>query len=106
MKLAQANVARLKLPEGKSDHLEFDDEIPGFGLRLRAGGKRTWLIQYRVGAKQRRHWWTTSHMPTAAATKASHALRSVIEGNQEQPAFPIKNPDSWSYSTGPPHWLS
>jgi hypothetical protein len=29
MKLAQANVARLKLPEGKSDHLEFDDEIPG-----------------------------------------------------------------------------
>jgi hypothetical protein len=44
-------------------------------------------------------------MPTAAATKASHALRSVIEGNQEQPAFPIKNPDSWSYSTGPPHQL-
>jgi Integrase core domain len=40
--------------------------------------------------------------PTAATTKASHALRSVIEGNQEQPAFPIKNPDSWSYSTGPP----
>jgi hypothetical protein len=41
-------------------------------------------------------------MPTATPTKASHALRSVIEGNQEQPAFPIKNPDSWSYSTGPP----
>jgi integrase len=68
MKLTQANVARLKLPEGKSDHLEFDDEIPGFGLRLRAGGKRTWLIQYRVGAKQRRHAFGT--VETLSADKA------------------------------------
>jgi integrase len=42
------------LPAGKSDAIFFDDDLPGFGLRIRAGGKRTWIIQYRVGAKQRR----------------------------------------------------
>jgi hypothetical protein len=34
-------------------------------------------------------------------TQASHALRGVIEGNQEPAKFPTKNPDSSSYSTGP-----
>ena len=32
----------------------FDEKLPGFGLRSRAGGKRTWIVQYRVGRKQRR----------------------------------------------------
>jgi integrase len=54
MKLNKDSVARLALPSGKKDHIEFDGEVPGFGVRLRAGGKRTWIFQYRVGAKQRR----------------------------------------------------
>jgi integrase len=54
MKLTQPNAVRQQLPTGKSDAIFFDDDIPGFGLRIRAGGKRTWIIQYRVGAKQRR----------------------------------------------------
>lgn len=54
MKLTQPNATRQALPAGKSDAIFFDDDLPGFGLRLRAGGKRTWIIQYRVGAKQRR----------------------------------------------------
>src|ERR1700735_1462534 len=54
MKLTDANVARLTLPEGKSELLVFDDMLPGFGVRLRAGGKRTWIVQYRIGPKQRR----------------------------------------------------
>jgi integrase len=54
MRLTDANVARLKLPEGKSELLVFDDMLPGFGVRLRAGGKRTWIVQYRIGPQQRR----------------------------------------------------
>jgi hypothetical protein len=54
MKLTKANVARLALPPGKLDAIFFDEDMPGFGVRLRAGGKCTWIAQYRVGAKQRR----------------------------------------------------
>lgn len=54
MKLTARNVDALKLPAGKTDHLFWDDNIPGFGLRLRAGGSRNWVFQYAVGEKQRR----------------------------------------------------
>jgi integrase len=54
MKLTTANVAQLTLPDGKSDHIEFDDDVVGWGLRLRSGGKPTWIYQYRVGLRSRR----------------------------------------------------
>ena len=54
MKLNKAKVEGLKLPEGKSERIVFDDALKGFGVRLRAGGKRTWIAQYRFGSKQRR----------------------------------------------------
>ena len=54
MKLTKATVKDLRLPAGKAEALVFDEDLSGFGLRLRAGGKRTWVIQYRVGQKQRR----------------------------------------------------
>jgi integrase len=54
MKLTIKAVAGLKLPPGKTDHIEFDDDVPGFGLRLRDSGARTWIFQYTLGAKQRR----------------------------------------------------
>ena len=53
MKLTADTVAALVAPAGKADHFEFDDELPGFGVRLRRGSKR-WVVQYRVGSQQRR----------------------------------------------------
>jgi integrase len=56
MKFTQASVDRFKMPDGKSEHIEFDDNMPGFGLRVRANGKehRTFIVQYKIGAKHRR----------------------------------------------------
>jgi integrase len=54
MKLTQANIDRIALAPGQAERIVFDERLPGFGLRLRAGGKRTWIVQYRTGTKQRR----------------------------------------------------
>lgn len=57
MKLTLANVARIHLPAGKTEHIEFDEAMPGFGLRIRGNGKkehRTYIAQYKIGSKHRR----------------------------------------------------
>ena len=54
MKLTKANVAKVTIPSGKSETIVFDDDIPGWGLRVRAGGSAGWIFQYRIGSKQRR----------------------------------------------------
>jgi integrase len=53
MKLTRAEVDKLTLPEGKSDHFVWDDAMPGFGVRLR-GPHKSYVIQYRAGRQQRR----------------------------------------------------
>jgi integrase len=53
MKLTKTAVASLTLSPGKNERFEWDDDLPGFGVRLRGGNAR-WVVQYRVGAQQRR----------------------------------------------------
>ncbi len=70
MRLTKAGVAKLSLPDDKSDLIVFDDDLAGFGLRLRSGGKRTWIAQYRLGTKQRR-----MSLGSAAAIDADEARK-------------------------------
>jgi integrase len=84
MKLTVKNTAALKLPSGKSDHIEFDSDIPGFGIRLReGGGKRVWIFQYKHGAQQRR--MTFGHYPAmdvpAARARAEELHAEVKLGH-------------------------
>ena len=54
MKFTKASIEQIKLPDGKREVIVFDDTLAGFGLRIRAGGKRVWIAQYRLGSRQRR----------------------------------------------------
>jgi integrase len=54
MKLTITSVRSLTLPKGRMDKTYFDDDLPGFGIRVRAGGSKTWVVQYKVGARNRR----------------------------------------------------
>jgi integrase len=54
VRLTVRNTAALQLPAKSKDHIEWDDDVGGFGIRLREGGGRSWVFQYRVGTKQRR----------------------------------------------------
>ena len=62
-------VEGLALPDGKSDAIHFDPSFPGFGLRVRASGKRTWVYQYTlVGNRTRR--MTIGNYPALSLVRA------------------------------------
>jgi len=69
-----------------SDYVIWDDELPGFGLRVFASGKRSYVIQYRQGGRSRRFTiglhgiWT----PERARQEAKTQLGRVAQG--EDPA--------------------
>ena len=56
--------------------IAFDEDLPGFGLRLRAGGSAVWVAQYRVGPKQRRV--TLGRLATLDPDQARRAARAVL----------------------------
>jgi integrase len=68
MRLTDKALATLKLPAGKAERKFFDDDIPGFGLRLRAGGAARWVFQYDIAGRTRRM--------TLGSTKALTATRA------------------------------
>jgi integrase len=90
MKLTQKAVAALTLPAGKTDHFEWDDELPGFGFRLRlaAGDKvnRSWVCQYRHGGATRRLLLGSAAVLDAAKARimGKRALGRVAIGEDPQ----------------------
>ncbi|MHC2536016.1 tyrosine-type recombinase/integrase [Bradyrhizobium diazoefficiens] len=54
MELTAKSISTAKLGPGEKDKIFFDDALPGFGLRVRAGGSRSWVFQYQIGTKSRR----------------------------------------------------
>jgi integrase len=88
MQLSQESIAALDLPAGKSDYIVFDDEMPGFGIRLRAGGKRVWIVQYRASGRQRRETLGDARRVTLKAARAAAQKRfaTVALGGDPQEA--------------------
>jgi hypothetical protein len=46
--LNSRSAAGLACPPGKKEAIFWSNELPGFGLRCRAGGARRWFVQYRT----------------------------------------------------------
>jgi integrase len=54
MKINAKTIDTIKLPAGRSEIIAYDDEIAGFGVRIREGGSRVFVFTYKVVGKTRR----------------------------------------------------
>jgi integrase len=86
MKFTSSSVAQLTLPQGVAERIYFDDDVSGFGLRLRKGGNRSWVVQYKIGSQNRR--MTLGSISTLdlgkARSNAKHVLARVRLGQDPQ----------------------
>jgi integrase len=86
MKLSAKNVPHLTLSEGENDKIYRDDELHGFGYRLRRTGNginRTWTIQYRHGKTQRRISLDVSKFDISAARKVARDCLAKVQLGQD-----------------------
>ena len=79
MKLTASSTAALALDPGVKDRIFFDDDVPGFGVRLRESGKRSWIFQYKMaGATRRLALGEVAAIPLPQARKTASELHARV----------------------------
>jgi integrase len=79
MRFDTKTIAALTLPNGRAEHVHWDAELSGFGLRLRRRGDRlhaTWIAQYRIDGRSRKT--TLGDAGTVSEPKAREAARKLM----------------------------
>jgi hypothetical protein len=76
VKLTLNRIAGLKCPEGKRDMLVFDDGQRGLGVRVTAGGGKTYLAQYNLHGQKRRI--PLGSCSAISLAKARDAVRAIM----------------------------
>jgi integrase len=102
MKLTASTVRAAELERGKSEAIIFDDEIPGFGLRLREGGSRSFILQYKLGTKHRRMALGVATPETVArARKTAGELHARVKLGQDVASDKVEAQRQASETFGP-----
>lgn len=82
-KLTETFVKRAPLPEGATK-IHYDDEQPGFGMRVTKAGSKAFVLNYHVGKRERR--FTIGSYPTwsaGAAREEAKMLRRRIDQGED-----------------------
>jgi integrase len=86
IKITKRSVDTLASP-GPDRFVVWDTELKGFGLRLTEGGRKTYVVKYRVDGRQR--WFTIGQHGSPwtaeqARAKAAEVLRAAADGRDLQ----------------------
>jgi integrase len=81
MDLIEGNLHQCILPDGKSEKLFADDNLPGFGIRVRRDAKghtrRKWFFQYRSKTDGAQHRVNLGNVDRPAAVPAEKARQAA-----------------------------
>ena len=76
MKLTTASIRTIEPVPPKTDRIEFDDAVPGFGVRARKGGSKVYIVQYAIGEKTRR--MTLGKVSLQGVDKARESAKDIL----------------------------
>jgi len=82
VRLTISTIRELSLAPGEDDKVFFDSALPCFGLRLRASGAKSWIVQYAIAGKSRRITLGSTAIfdPEQARKEARNILAAVRLG--------------------------
>jgi integrase len=83
MKLTAKNVHALSLPAGKQEHVYWDEDVSGFGLRLREGGSRTLIFQYGRQPTRKMKLGAVSAVDFERARKTARSLYHRVQVGED-----------------------
>src|SRR5215218_3231272 len=75
MRFTQQSVSALSLPSGKPYHIEWDEALPGFGVRINPTNK-VWVVQYRVAGRSKRQ--TIGRADTIPLDEARKNAKAIL----------------------------
>jgi integrase len=78
MRLTDSTVAALKVPRGKSEIIAFDDSFPGFAIRVRRGGSKRFIYQYKINGSNRRYTFKEANVKRARAAAQILAAKVTL----------------------------
>jgi integrase len=79
MRLNSKTVKALSLAAGKAEQTFWDDDLPGFGVRLRASGGASWIFQYdHAGRTRKVTLGAVTALPAEMARKTATELYAKV----------------------------
>ena len=78
MRLTDAAVAALKVPADKAEMIVFDQDVPGFGIRVRRGGSKRFIYQYKLNGTSRRFTFKETSVKRARAAAQILAAKITL----------------------------
>jgi integrase len=78
MRLTDDTVAALTVPAGKAEIIAFDDSLPGFGIRVRRGGSKRFVYQYKLNGTNRRVTFKEANVKRARAAAQILAAKVTL----------------------------